>query len=103
MCSSIFIVVIVLIHAVHTQVLLSNTPPTLPNWVSAISPYLENHQKLVQEKVFILTSKVAAIVGEIKDMNILTKYKIITTWKFSHEQAQMFAVKLSKCVNDNLM
>ena len=92
----------VLIHAVHTQVLPSNTP-TLPNWVSAISPFLENHQKLVQEKVCILTSQVAAIVGEIKDMNILTKYKIITTWKFSDEEARMFAVKLSKCVNDNLM
>ena len=92
----------VLMHAVHTQVLPSNTP-TLPNWVSAISSFLENHQKLVQEKVCILTSQVAAIVGEIKDMNILTKYKIITTWKFSHEEAQMFAVKLSKCVDDNLM
>jgi len=92
----------VLIHAVHTQV-LSSISPIQPNWSSAISSFLENHQKLVQEKVCILTSQVAAIVGEIKDRNILTKYKIITTWKFSDKEAEMFAVKFSKCVDDNLM
>jgi len=91
----------VLLHAVHTQLLSSIATPL--GWVSAISAFLKNHQKLVQEKVCILTSQVASIVGEIKDMNILTKYKIITMWKFSHEEAHMFAVKLSKCVNDNLM
>jgi hypothetical protein len=97
-----FTVVMVLMHAVHDQV-LSNPFPTVSAWISAISPILLNHHDIVQDKVRTIGAEVAMIVGEIEDRNILTKWKIVGKWKFSSKEAETFAGKLHNCVQDNLM
>ena len=60
------------------------------------------HETLVQDKVCTISAQVEAIVGEIKDRNIISK-KLARKWKFSEDEAAMFARKLNKCVQDNLM
>ncbi|KAJ6619224.1 hypothetical protein B0H10DRAFT_2027227, partial [Mycena sp. CBHHK59/15] len=96
------VLVLVLMRAVHTQV-LSSTINRLPHWISAISFFLEHHHDLVQDKVRTISSQVAAIVGEIKNRNTISQVKIVSAWKFSdEEEANKFAAKLSRCVEDNL-
>jgi len=91
-----------LVHKVHIDVLPSSMSKKL-NWTSAISCFLEDHQDLVQDKVHTLTPQVMVIVEEIQNRNIITKLKITSAWKFSEEEAEVFAEKLNKCVEDNLI
>jgi hypothetical protein len=97
-----FRVVMVLMHAVHDQV-LSSPSPTVSAWISAISPILVNCHDIVQDKVCTIGAEVAMIVGEIEDRKILTKWNIVGKWKFSRKEAETFAGKLHNCVQDNLM
>jgi hypothetical protein len=97
-----FTVVMVLMHAVHDQV-LSNRFTTVSAWISAISPILLNRHDIVQDKVCTIGAEVAMIVGEIEDRNIVTQWKIVSKWKFSSKEAETFAGKLHNCVQHNLM
>jgi len=99
-CLSIFSVVMILVHKVHID---ASSMPKKLNWTSAISCFLEDHQDLVQDKVHALTPQVMVIVEEIQNRNFITKLKITSAWKFSEEEAEVFAEKLNKCVEDNLI
>jgi len=98
---------VILVHAVHIEVLTSNTS-NVSKWISAIAHFCGSHNDLIQDKVYILSPQVVAIVEEIQHRKIITnklipKRKTITVWKFSGEEAWRFAEKLNKCVEDNLM
>jgi len=89
-------------HAVVREV-LSSTHSSKSDWISAISHVVVVHDDLVQDKVRTISAQVEGIVREIKDRNIITKLKLASKWKFSREEADMFAGKLNNCVEDNLM
>jgi hypothetical protein len=92
----------VLMHGVVQEV-LSSTRNRLSDWISAISQIIVVHDGLVQGKVHTITTQVKAIVREIKERHIIRKLKLASKWKFSADEAAMFATKLNKCVQDNLM
>jgi len=96
------VLVMVLMHAVMREV-LSSTSGSKSDWISAISHIVVVHDDLVQHKVRTISVQVEAIVREMKDRNIITKLKLASKWKFSQEEAHMFARRLNKCVKDNLM
>jgi hypothetical protein len=82
---------------------LSSTSSSQSDWISAISHIIVIHDDLVQHKVRTISAQVEAIVREIKDRNIISKLKLASRWRFSHDEAYMFGEKLNKCVEDNLM
>ena len=92
----------VLVHAVHTKV-LSGPFPHMKDWISAISQILENHHDIVQDKVCIIGAEVKVIVHEVQERNVIRNWKIVSKWKFSDREAEIFSSKLNKCVTDNLM
>ena len=75
----------------------------MPGWISAICCFLIDHHDIVQGKVCTIRAKVANIVGEIEDRNVITKWVTINRWKFSDKEADIFASKLIQCVQSNLM
>jgi len=95
-------VVMILTLAIHIKV-LSKPHPNVPDWISAICHFLIDHHEIVQDKVCIIHANVANIVREIEDKNIITKWVTINRWKFSDEEAEIFASKLIQCVQSNLM
>jgi len=92
----------VLMHATHTYI-LSKQYSTPSNWISHISRYLHNHYDVIQDKVYTIGAEVAVIAREIENRNIITKLVIMRRWKFSDEEARMFAGKLMQCVQNNLI
>jgi hypothetical protein len=92
----------VLVHAVSTKV-LSGPSSNMKDWISAISQVLVDHHDIVQDKVCVIGGEVAVIVGEVEERNIIRKWKFVRMWKFSDQEAEMFASKLNKCVKDNLI
>ena len=89
-------------HAVVKEV-LSSSSTDQPDWILAISHFLASHGDLVQTKVHTVSTQVEVIVTDIKNRNIIRKLELINIWKFSSEEAIIFAEKLNKCVEDNLM
>jgi hypothetical protein len=69
----------------------------MSDWTSAIFSFLEVHHGGVQEKVANIGGQVAAVVSQVEDR------KIVRKWRFSREEAAMFAEKLNKCVQDNVI
>jgi hypothetical protein len=90
-----FSVVMVLMHAVQSNV-LSNPSAKALDWVLAITHTFTIHPNIGQV-VHVIGTQVAVIVEEIERRTIFRK------WKFAHNDAHMFAHKLNQCVKDNLM
>jgi hypothetical protein len=90
-----FPVVMVLMHAVHKNVLF-NQSSKASDWVSAITHTLPIHHN-IQQVLLIIGGQVTVIVAEIESRKTFRK------WKFSHNDAHTFADKLTQCVKDNLM
>ncbi|KIJ29968.1 hypothetical protein M422DRAFT_36746 [Sphaerobolus stellatus SS14] len=94
------VLIMLCIHAV-SQDILSTSAPTLNTWLLAISLVVQ--KILIKDKIFIISAQVEAIISEIMNRNIATKLNIANRWKFSEEEAEIFAKKLMKCVEDNLL
>ncbi|KIJ34031.1 hypothetical protein M422DRAFT_35305 [Sphaerobolus stellatus SS14] len=88
------------IHAV-SQDILSTSAPTLNTWLSAISLVVQ--ENLIKDKICIIIAQVEAIFNEIINRNIATKLNIANRRKLSEKDAEIFAKKLMKCVEDNLL
>ena len=88
-------------HGVVSKV-ISSTQGGRSDWISAISDIVMVNENLVQDKVCTISAQVEAIIGEIKDRNITSK-KLARKWRFSAHEAELFAQKLNKCVQDNLI
>ncbi|KAJ7765641.1 hypothetical protein B0H16DRAFT_1523818 [Mycena metata] len=98
------VLVMVLIHAVHAEILLS-VYTTPADWILAIDAFLEHHKDHLQEKADTIGSQVAPIVAEIENRSIIPEPKTIgpNTWHFSSQEAYVFAERLTECVKANLM
>ncbi|KIJ34224.1 hypothetical protein M422DRAFT_35184 [Sphaerobolus stellatus SS14] len=94
------VLIMICIHAVSQDV-LSTSAPTLNTWLSAISLVVQ--KSLIMDKICIISAQVEAIISEIMIGNITPKLNIANRWNFSEEEADIFAKKLMKCVEDNLL
>jgi hypothetical protein len=94
-------VVLVVIRSVHAEVLLLSDPP-FGRWLSAMDSCVTMNAGVLEEKVNTITSQVAVIVKDIKHRDISSRLNR-GTWKFSEKEAEVFAKRLAKCVDDNLM
>jgi len=92
----------VLMHGVMREV-LSSSSCSREDWISAISHLIAVRHDLVQDKVCTISAQVGVIVKEMTGRNIILKLKLARKWTFSRDEADMFARKLNKCVEDNLM
>jgi hypothetical protein len=94
-------VVLVVIRAVHADILLLSRPP-LELWVPAIATCVTENAGVLREKIDTITSQVAVIVMGIKNKDTFPRLNR-GPWKFSLNEADTFATALAKCVDDNLM
>jgi hypothetical protein len=94
-------VVLLVIHAVHADILLLSLP-TLELWLSAIATYVTQNAGVLRGKIDTITSQVAVIVMEIENKDISPRLTR-GPWKFSGKEAEAFAKALARGVDDNLM
>ncbi|KIJ39331.1 hypothetical protein M422DRAFT_32785 [Sphaerobolus stellatus SS14] len=94
------VLIMICIHAV-SQDILSTSAPTLNTWLSAISLVVQ--KSLIKDKIHIIRAQVEVIISEIMIRDIVHKPNIAYMWQFSEEEAEIFAEKLMKCVEDNLL
>ncbi|KAJ7118190.1 hypothetical protein C8R44DRAFT_923383 [Mycena epipterygia] len=91
------VLVLAVMHAVQTEVTTTSS-----HWIPAIKSFLEHHAGPVQEKFLLIHSQIAVIVEEIeKSRKILTQPKHAGAWRFSLQQAEVFAKRLAQCVEEN--
>ncbi|KAJ7104812.1 hypothetical protein C8R44DRAFT_807119 [Mycena epipterygia] len=91
--------VLVVMHAVQTEVTTTSS-----YWITAIKSFLEHHAGPVQEKFLSIHSQIAVIMEEIKkSRNILTRIRHASVWRFSLQEAEVFAKQLAQCVEENLL
>ncbi|KDR72890.1 hypothetical protein GALMADRAFT_739981 [Galerina marginata CBS 339.88] len=91
-----------LMHAVQKQAMTS-APPNATTWSGHISSFLEHQQALVKEKISTLIPQVAKITQDIYDHRTFLTKAILPTFRLSDKEANIFAVKLAQCINDNLI
>jgi hypothetical protein len=90
-------------HAVHTNV-LTLVSPTAKDWMQTMASFVEDNKVPLHENINTITAQVVAIVGEMKHRNIIPRVSLQhLPWKFSDEEATIFATELSQSVEANLM
>ncbi|KDR66214.1 hypothetical protein GALMADRAFT_259718 [Galerina marginata CBS 339.88] len=99
---SLIISLIILMHAVQKQAIAS-TPPNATTWSRLISSFLEHQQGLGEEKISTLIPQVAKVAQDIQEDRKFLPRVIFPTWQFSDKEANIFAMKLMQCTNDNLI
>ncbi|KAJ7018973.1 hypothetical protein C8F04DRAFT_1276832 [Mycena alexandri] len=95
--------ILVLQQAVHSQVLASNVSPSPEDWASAMSPFLQDHDGPVQEMIPKISLQMAGIVDEMNHKDITSRLNIGGAWKFSDEEADIFAKKLVQCIEAHVI
>ncbi|KAJ7721916.1 hypothetical protein B0H14DRAFT_3006869, partial [Mycena olivaceomarginata] len=97
------VLMMVVFHAVQPGV-LTLVSPTAKDWIQTVASFIEDNKVPLNEKANTITTQVEALIGAMKHRNIIPQLNPRhLPWKFSDDEATIFATELSQFIVANPM